>query len=179
MIHVIGAELFGAELNGDNVNRCSDDLSGRVADARTIRLLLEENRAPNPDGVPEYLFVNKADIDPDRASGIAEAAGGLFDRIFYGSVKQNQIREIKNDKIVSLVLGPDSRAEWRALPRRQAVAAVEERDHTGRNDRKRPPYDRYESGGRHTGGQKRTPGAAFTVNPDPGAVRTLSWNRHK
>ena len=167
VIHVIGAELFGAELNGDNVNRCSDDLSGRVADARTIRLLLEENRAPNPDGVPEYLFVNKADIDPDRASGIAEAAGGLFDRIFTGSVKQNQIREIKNDKIVSLVLGAGLSRRMAgftddklSLPWKSGTILGETIANVRRTTGMNPAVVTQEG--------RKTPGAAFTaVNPDP------------
>ncbi|MGI6110284.1 MAG: selenium cofactor biosynthesis protein YqeC, partial [Eubacteriaceae bacterium] len=55
MIHVIGAELAGAVLSEENLNRCPDCLTGKKADRKQIRELLSENRPPDPEQVPQVL----------------------------------------------------------------------------------------------------------------------------
>ncbi|MGI6108864.1 MAG: selenium-dependent molybdenum cofactor biosynthesis protein YqeB, partial [Eubacteriaceae bacterium] len=59
---------------------------------------------PDPEQVPQVLFINKEDLNPEGALDIAEAARGLFDRIYIGSVKENRIREVTGSSYCPLIL---------------------------------------------------------------------------
>lgn len=94
-VHVIGAEIGGAIINEDLIHRLPDELCEEIADASVIRRILKNNLPPNPEAVPVYLVINKADSYPEGAGIIAEAARGLFDRIFIASIREGWIEEIE------------------------------------------------------------------------------------
>lgn len=93
-IHVIGAEIGGAIINEDLIHRLPDELCEEIADESVIRRLLKANLPPNPEAVPVYLIINKADSYPEGADIIANAAKGLFDRVFIASIREGWIEEV-------------------------------------------------------------------------------------
>lgn len=103
-IHVIGAEIGGAIINEDLIHRLPDELCEEIADASVIRRILKNNLPPNPEAVPVYLVINKADSYPEGAEIIAEAAGGLFDRIFIASIREGWIEEVEAASDLPVIL---------------------------------------------------------------------------